>query len=53
MKFILLVCMLAVGIPVGAWVSGSLLAATLSVEFTLVGLGLGVLIIQKLATPAM
>lgn len=37
----------------GAWVSGSLLAATLSVECTLVGLGVGVLIIQKLATPAM
>ncbi|MDB5676386.1 MAG: hypothetical protein JWM65_3368 [Sphingomonas bacterium] len=52
-KVILLVCMLAVGIPVGAWASGSWFAATMSVEFTLIGLGLGLLIIQTLAGPSM
>jgi len=53
MKVILLVCMSAVGIPAGAWASGSWLAATMSVEFAFIGLGLGMLAIQKLAGPAM
>lgn len=53
MKAIFLICMLAVGIPLGAWASGSWLAATLSVEFALVGAGAGMLIIQKLAGPSM
>lgn len=53
MKAILLVCMLAVGIPIGAWVSGSWLAATISVECAIVGLGAGLLIIQRLAGPSM
>jgi len=52
-KLILLVCMLAVGIPAGVWASGSWLVATMSVEFALIGLGLGLLIIQMLAGPAM
>jgi hypothetical protein len=49
MKAILLVCMLAIGIPIGAWVSGSWLDALVSVEFAFIGLGLGLLIIQRLA----
>jgi hypothetical protein len=53
MKAILLVCMLAVGIPVGAWASGSWLAATLSVEFAILGLGAGLLLVQRLAGPSM
>ncbi|MEO7188981.1 MAG: YcxB family protein [Sphingomicrobium sp.] len=52
-KVILLVCMLAVGIPVGRWASGSWLAATISVEFAFIGLGVGVLIIERLAGPSM
>ena len=53
MKFILLVCMLAVGIPLGAWASGSWLAAMMSVEFAIVGLGVGLFVIQRLAGPSM
>lgn len=53
MKVILLVCMLAVGIPAGAWASGSWFAATMSVEFAFIGLGVGLLIIQRLAGPSM
>ncbi len=52
-KAILVACMLVFGIPAGAWVSGSWLTATLSVEFALMGLGVGLLIIQKLAGPLM
>ena len=52
-KLILLVCMLAIGIPVGAWASESWLAATISVEFAFLGLGLGILIIQRLAGPSL
>jgi hypothetical protein len=52
-KVILLVCMSAVGIPVGAWASGSWLAATMSVEFAFIGLGVALLIIQRLAGPSM
>ncbi len=52
-KVIILVCMLAVGIPLGAWVSGSWLAATVSVELAFVGLVVGVLIVQRLAGPSM
>lgn len=53
MKFILLVCMLAIGIPVAAWASGSWFIATISVEFALIGLGVGVGIIQWIAGPSM
>lgn len=53
MKAILFACVLAVGIPMGAWMSGSWFAAAISVEFALIGFGLGVLIIQRLAGPSM
>jgi hypothetical protein len=53
MKLILLVCMLAIGIPIGAWASGSWVAATVSVEFAFIGLGVGLLVIQRLAGPSM
>lgn len=53
MKVILLLCMLVVGIPIGAWATGSWLDATISVEFSFIGLGLGVLIIQRLAGPSL
>ncbi|MGR4866817.1 YcxB family protein [Caulobacter sp. LARHSG274] len=52
-KVILVVCMLAVGIPVGAWASGSWFAAAMSVECTIIGLGVGLLIVQRLAGPSM
>lgn len=51
-KGILLACMLAVGIPVGAWASGSWLAAAMSVESALIGVGVGLLVVQMLATPS-
>jgi len=50
-KLILLVCMLAAGIPVGAWASGSWLGAAISVEFAIVGLIIGAWIVQRL-TPS-
>ena len=53
MKAILLVCMVALGIPLGTWASGSWLTAMMSVEFAIGGLVLGVLIVQGLAGPAM
>lgn len=53
MKVVLIVCMLAVGIPVGAWASGSWSAAAMSVEFAVVGLGVGLVAIQWLAGPSM
>ncbi len=52
-KAILLVCMLAVGIPVGAWASESWFSAAMSVESTIIGLGVGLLIVQRLAGPSM
>ena len=52
-KGILLVCMLAVGIPLGAWASGSWGSAMLSVESAIGGLFLGVLLVQVMAGPAM
>ena len=52
-KVILMACILAVGIPVGAWTSGSWLAAAMSVEFAVLGLGVGLLVIQMLAGPSM
>jgi hypothetical protein len=52
-KAILMVCMLAVGIPVGAWVSGSWLAATISVEFAFLGVGVGLVIVQVLSGRSM
>jgi hypothetical protein len=45
--------MLAVGIPVGAWASGSWLGAALSVEFAIVGLIVGALVVQRIAGPLM
>lgn len=53
MKAILLVCMLAIGIPLGAWVSGSWLAAAVSVEFAILGLIAGSVVIQRLSGPSM
>jgi hypothetical protein len=53
MKVILVACMLAVGIPLGAWMSGSWLAAITSVEFAVIGLGVGLVIIQGIAGPSM
>ena len=53
MKATLLVCMLVVGIPLGAWVSGSWLVATVSVELAIVGLGVGIVIAQRIAGPSM
>lgn len=52
-KAILVACMAAVGIPLGAWVSGSWLTATISVESVLAGLLVGVLVVQGLAGPTM
>jgi hypothetical protein len=52
-KVILVVCMLVVGIPLSAWVSGSWWAAALSVEFAIVGLGVGLVAIQWLSGPLM
>lgn len=53
MKAILFVCMLAVGISVGGWASGSWIAATIGVEFAVIGLGVGLLVIQGLAGPSL
>ncbi|MBI2261128.1 MAG: YcxB family protein [Caulobacterales bacterium] len=53
MKAILLISMLVVGIPLSAWVSGSWLAAMLSVEFAIVGLAVGLLAVQWSTGPAM
>ena len=52
-KIILLIFMLAVGVPIGAWVSGSWLNATLSVEFAMVGLIIGALVVQRISGPLM
>jgi len=51
-KAILLVCMVAVGIPMGAWLSGSWMAAGLSVEFAIVGLLVGLGIVHAVAGPS-
>jgi hypothetical protein len=48
-KGILLVCTLAVGIPLGAWTSGSWSTAMISVEFAVGGFGLGLLIIHAIS----
>ncbi|MEG3176089.1 YcxB family protein [Sphingomonas sp. RB3P16] len=53
MKAILFACMAAVGISVGAWASESWFAATVSVEFAFLGLGVGLVIIQTLAAPSL
>lgn len=52
-KVMLLICMSLVGIPLGAWVSGSWVLATMSVEFACIGLVIGLLIIQRLIGPSM
>lgn len=52
-KGILLICVLAIGIPLAAWASGSWIAAILSVEAAIVGLVIGVVIIQRLTGPSM
>lgn len=52
-KLILLIFMLAVGVPVGAWASGSWLDAMLPVEFAIVGLIVGALVVQHVAGPLM
>ncbi len=53
MKVTLLVCVLAIGIPIGAWASGSWLATIISVEFAFFGLAVGVVVIQRLAGPSL
>lgn len=53
MKAIVFVCMMAVGIPLGAWASGSWRAAIVSVELAIFGLGVGMVIVQRLAGPSM
>lgn len=50
---ILLVCVLAVSIPLSAWVSGSWLIATVSVESAIIGLAVGLVIVRSLAGPSM
>lgn len=45
--------MLAVGIPMGAWLSGSWFAAMVSVDFTIIGLAVGGLIIQRAIGPTL
>jgi hypothetical protein len=52
-KAILFACVFAFGIPAGAWASGSWLAGALSVEFGVVGMAVGVLIVQRLTGPLM
>lgn len=52
-KLILLTCMLAVGVPVGALMSGSWLDAAISVEFAFLGLAAGVFVVQRFAGPSM
>lgn len=52
-KLILLTCMLAVGVPLGAWASGSWVDAALSVEFAVIGLAVGIFVVQLLAAPSM
>jgi hypothetical protein len=51
-KLILLVCMAAVGVPVAAWVSRSWFAAVISVEAAILGLGLGLVVVQALVGPS-
>lgn len=51
-KAILLLCMVAIGIPLGAWASGSWSAAALSVECAVFGLIVGVLIVHGLTGPS-
>jgi hypothetical protein len=52
-KLILLIFMLAGGIPVGAWATGSWQDAALAVEFAIVGLIVGTLVVQRIAGPLM
>ncbi len=52
-KAILLVSMLAVGVPLAAWWSGSWLTAILSVEVAMLGLGVGIFIIQRATGPTL
>lgn len=52
-KSILVICMLAVGVPVGASASGSWLDAALSVEFAIIGLLVGALAVQRIAAPSL
>ncbi len=48
-KLILLACIMTVGMLLGAWLSESWFAAVISVEFAVLGLGVGLLVIQILA----
>jgi len=52
-KAILFGCIWAVGWPLAAWMSDSWFAALASVEGVCIGLGVGVVLIQLLARPAM
>lgn len=50
---ILVICMCALGVSVGAWTSGSWLDAVLPVEFAIVGLMVGGLIVRLASAPLM
>lgn len=50
---ILVICMCALGIPVGAWTSSSWLDAVLPVEFAIVGFIAGALIVRRASVPLM
>ena len=50
---ILLICMCALGVPVGIWTSSSWLNAVLPVEFAIVGLIVGALIVRRASAPLM
>ncbi|WP_246263384.1 YcxB family protein [Caulobacter soli] len=50
---ILLVCMLALGVPIGGWVSGAWFTAMISAEFAIAGLIVGSFISRVLAGPTL
>jgi len=50
---ILLICILVVGLPVGVWAGGSWIAATMSIEFGIVGLMVGLVIVRLLSGPSL
>lgn len=51
-KLILILCMTLIGLPAGAWASGSWVAAAVSVECAIIGLGVGVLLATRLIGPS-
>ena len=53
MNVIVFICMAVVGIPLGAWASGSWFAASLSVELAFIGYCLGLFVMRWRTGPAM